>query len=188
LFEKVPSSSMYPSAVVGVRHDCVVVLLHLGPERVVPGEPHVRSADHAECAARAQQLRRLRVAKLWRDPVEGGEGDDGVESRLSRLPGLEVADLDLHLPEGREVAARHGRQLRGQLDARHGVPAACELHCRLAGAGPDLEQPCAGRQLSQICQVVEDGRGIDGAGAVVLLGHRAERLAQTQAVSMLRHG
>ena len=97
-----------------MRHDRVVVLLHLGEERVAILGEHVRRTDDGESATRSQQPRGLRVPEVGRDPVEGVEDGERVEARVPRLPALEIGDDEQRLGN---VAARDLRQLRRQLDA-----------------------------------------------------------------------
>ncbi|HET9116095.1 MAG TPA: hypothetical protein VFN33_08380 [Gaiellaceae bacterium] len=123
-------------SVVRVRDDGVVVLLHLLEERIAFLGGDVRAVDHRERPAGAEDLRRLRVAELGRDPVEGCKREDGVEARSLRLPRLELGDEQLRLGN---VAPRDLRQLRRELDSRHRVAATHQLGRRLPGAGPDLE-------------------------------------------------
>jgi hypothetical protein len=170
--------------VVGVGHDRVVVLLHLREEWVAVLGGDMGAVDNRKCPAGTEQASRLGVAELRRDPVKGGEGEDGVIPRFPRLPGLEVADLDLGAGD---VAACDLRQLRRELDARDRVATPCELDRRLARAGPDLQQARPRLEPRELRQVVEDGGGIFRAGAVVQLRDRAERLAQAFPVAMLRH-
>jgi hypothetical protein len=70
-----------------VRNNRLVVLLHLGEERVAVGRQHMLRCDDGERTTFAKQRRRLLVAQAGVDPMKGRKGDDGVELRVRRPPG-----------------------------------------------------------------------------------------------------
>jgi hypothetical protein len=74
--------------------------------------------DDREGAALAQDSRRLLVAQLRIDPVERRERDDRVESRVRRVPGLEVGGDDLDVRKAAQVSPSPLGELLAELDAR----------------------------------------------------------------------
>lgn len=185
---RLPSPALIGSrrrTVVGVWHNRVVVLLHLYPERIVFGKQHMRSSYDAERSTWTKEPGRFGVTQLRRDPVERVEDDDRVEARAFRFPGLEVADLDLGR---RNVAPGDRGEVGRELDPGDHVAAPHQLRGRLAGAGPDLEHPRARLEPCELREVVEDRDGIGRSRAIVLLGHRAERVPQPLPVMVFAHG
>ena len=161
-----------------VWHNRLVVLLDFDEERVAVRQEHVVRGDDGELSAFAEKLGCLRVAHLGGDPVEGGEGDDGVELRALRLPALEVRVDHLDAREVRQLALGDGGEVLAQFDARDRVAALRERQRGLAGATADLDEPRLRRKLGERHKVVEELRRVVRPGAVVELRHLIERRPQ----------
>ena len=119
--------------------------------------------------------------------MERGEGDDRVEVRRRRFPALERADDDRCPRIRREPAARHRREPGTELDPDELEAARRQGDARLAGAGPDLDDPPAGRQARLRDEVVEQRLGIGRPRLLVLLGDRVEGQAQSLPVALPAH-
>ena len=86
-----------------------------------------------------QQLCRLAGAQHWVDPVPGLSGDNGIERTTARVPGFEIADLDLDAAAPGDIG-----HPRVRVDAEYRATGRLVLPCPDAGAAADVQEVHAG--------------------------------------------